>query len=364
MPESSGSTRPPQGGEPPGPTPTDGIAPHGHDHEHAQAKDRTRGWLGRLFGHAHVAADHTDTALETSARGVRVLALSLVGLGATTLVQLVIALASGSAGLLADTIHNGADALTALPLFVAFRLGTRSANRRFTYGYGRAEDLAGAFIVAMIAISTVIAGWTSVQRLLGPQPIAHLGWVMIGAIVGFIGNETVAIFRIREGRRIGSAALEADGHHARTDGLASLAVFAGAVGVLLGFPLADPLVGILISILIAFVLKNAAADIYHRLMDAVDPALVTEAEAALASVAGVEAVEGVRIRWVGHGLWADARLLMDCELNLAAAHRIAEEARHAVLHAVPKLAEVIVHPDPCEHRGEDHHAPTAHHRAG
>lgn len=187
---------------------------------------------------------------------------------------------------------------------------------------------------------------------------------MIAAVVGFIGNEAVAVFRIREGRRIGSAALEADGYHARTDGLASLAVLAGAIGVFLGFPLADPLVGVLISVLIAFVLKSAATDIYRRyrrLMDAVDPALVTATETALAAVVGVESVQQVRIRWVGHRLWAETQLLMDCELSLVDAHRIAEDARHAVLHAVAKLAQVIVHPDPCGHAGDDHHEPTAHH---
>ena len=337
--------------------------PHDHDDDNERTRQHGHGLFAGLFGHAHAAADQTDSALESSARGIRVLALSLAGLGATALVQLVIALASGSVGLLADTIHNGADALTALPLFLAFRLGTRAPNRRYTYGYGRAEDLAGVFIVAMIAISTVVASWTSLQRLLAPQPLDHVGWVIVGAIVGFIGNEGVAVFRIREGKRIGSAALEADGYHARTDGLASLAVLLGAGGVLLGFPVADPLVGILISVLIAFVLKNAAADIYRRLMDAVDPALVAQAETALASVDGVEAIEGVRIRWVGHTLWAEARLEMNCELNLSDAHRIAEDARHAVLHAVPKLAEVIIHSDPCGHRGEDHHALAAHHRA-
>lgn len=332
------------------------------DPDHPHVPTHRHGTLAGLFGHSHSAADQTDSALESSARGIRVLALSLAGLSATALVQLVIALASGSVALLADTIHNAADALTALPLFLAFRLGTRAPDRRYTYGYGRAEDLAGVFIVGMIGLSTVVAGWESLRRLFAPQPLDHVGWVIVGAIVGFIGNEAVAVFRIREGKRIGSAALEADGYHARTDGLASLAVLVGAVGVLLGFPLADPIVGVLISVLIAFVLKSAATDIYHRLMDAVDPALVTQVEEALASAEGVESIEGVRIRWVGHALWAEARLLMDCEIDLTAAHRIAEDARHAVLHRVPRLAEVIVHADPCGHRGEDHHAPTAHHR--
>ncbi|HEY8825628.1 MAG TPA: cation diffusion facilitator family transporter [Candidatus Limnocylindria bacterium] len=333
-----------------------------HHDDHDAGHEGEHGLITRLFGHGHGTAEQTDSALESSARGMRVVALSLGALGLTAIVQLVIALASGSVGLLADTIHNGADALTALPLFVAFRVGTRAPTARYTYGYGRAEDLAGVFIVALIALSALIGAWQSLLRLIAPQPIEHLGWVMVGAIVGFIGNEAVAVFRIREGRRIGSAALEADGYHARSDGLASLAVLVGAVGVLLGFPLADPIVGILISVLIVLVLKSAATDIYHRLMDAIDPGLVSQAEAALASVDGVEAIVSTRIRWVGHALWAEIRLVMDCELNLSEAHRIAEDARHAVLHAVPKLAEVIVHPDPCGHGGEDHHASAAHHR--
>ena len=207
---------------------------------------------------------------------------------------------TGSVALLADTIHNFSDALTAIPLWIAFVLGRRAATRRYTYGYGRAEDLAGVFIVAMIALSAVVAGYESIRRLINPEPITHIGVLIAAGLIGFVGNELVAVYRIRVGRRIGSAALVADGLHARTDGFTSLAVVAGALGVLAGFPLADPLVGLVITVAILVVLRSAARDIYRRLMDAVDPELVDTAEAALRDTPGVHDVESLRLRWIGH----------------------------------------------------------------
>jgi len=181
--------------------------------------------IAELFApHSHDVADSVDGALESSAAGIRAVKISLMVLGLTALVQFAIVVVSGSIALAADTIHNFTDALTAVPLWIAFALGTRAATRRYTYGYGRAEDLAGLFVVAMIAMSAVIAGYQAVLRLIHPQPIDHVGWVAAAGLVGFVGNEWVAIYRIRVGRRIGSAALVADGLHARTDGFTSLAV--------------------------------------------------------------------------------------------------------------------------------------------
>lgn len=190
--------------------------------------------------------------------------------------------------------------MTAVPLAVAFWRGRRPPTRRYTYGYGRAEDLAGGFIVAMIALSSAVAAWEAMQRLAHPQDVHRLAWVGVAGAVGFVGNETVARYRIRVGRKIGSAALLADGLHARTDGFTSLAVVVGAIGVAAGFRLADPIVGLLITAAILVVLKNAARDIYRRLMDAVDPALTDKIESVLASVDGVEGVDQLRVRWVGH----------------------------------------------------------------
>ncbi len=336
---------------------------HGHDHGHDHGDDHHHdGFLRSLFSrHHHDAAGSIDSALEASGRGVRALWVSLVGLLATALVQLVVALASGSVALLNDTFHNFADAFTALPLWLAFSLGRRMPSARYPFGYGRAEDLAGVVVVAMIAVSSVIAAWEAVDRLLHPSPVHYLGAVMVASIVGFAGNELVARHRIRVGREIGSAALVADGLHARTDGLSSLGVLAGAIGVAAGFDRADAVAGLLIAVLIVSVLREAAADVVARLMDAVDPALAEQARGVLAGVEGVEGVGEVRIRWIGHRLHAEAEVTVDEDLPLAAAHRITEDARHHLLHEVPRLTSAIIHADPCGHHGTDPHADLEHH---
>jgi cation diffusion facilitator family transporter len=275
--------------------------------------------------------------------------------------QAVIVAFSGSVALLADTIHNLADALTAVPLWIAFVVGRRAANRRYTYGYGRAEDVAGLAIVAMIALSAAIAGWESVRKLVNPEPVQYIGLVIAASVIGFIGNEAVAIYRMRVGKRIGSAALVADGQHARVDGLTSLAVLFGALGVLAGFPMADPLVGLLITIAIVFVLRDAVREIWWRLMDAVDPALVERLETAARQVDGVQAVGEIRVRWIGHTLHSEVNVEVDGALTTLEGHGIAEEVRHGMLHAAPWLRSATVHVDPCRHDGRDHHAVTGHH---
>ena len=333
---------------------------HDHDQEHTHEHGRT-GPFRALFGHSHDAADRIDNALEDSREGIRALKISLVGLGITAVLQAVVVVISGSVALLGDTLHNLADALTALPLWFAFSLGRRGRNRRYTYGYGRAEDVAGIAIVLAIAASAAVAGWESVQRLLDPQDVRHLGAVMAAGVVGFLGNEIVARYRITVGRRIGSAALVADGLHARTDGFTSLAVLVGAVGVALGWREADAVVGLLITVAILFVLKGAGRDIWHRLMDAVDPDLLDRAESVLAGVEGVEGVGDVRIRWIGHRLRAEVEVEVDDDLSVVAGHEVAERAHHALLHEVPKLSAALVHVSPCGRNGQDHHAETAHH---
>ena len=332
-----------------------------HDHDHQQ-RGGVLGWMDSLFrAHSHDAADSLDSALESSDRGIRAVKISLVALGITAAVQATIVLLSGSVALLADSIHNFSDALTAIPLWIAFGLGRRVASRRYTYGYGRAEDLAGVFIVAMIALSSILAGYASILRLVSPRPVTHLGIVIAAGLIGFAGNELVAIFRIRVGRSIGSAALVADGLHARTDGLTSLAVVVGALGVGAGFPLADPIIGLLITVAILYVLRGAAADIYRRLMDAVEPELLTTAEASLRSTPGVRDVEDLRLRWIGHRIRAETGILVDATLDIVEAHAIANEAHHRLLHDVPKLDDVTVHVNPSS-EGQDHHSLTAHHR--
>ena len=318
--------------------------PAGRGHEHAHG---IRGFVvGLVTPHSHDAADSIDDALASSQDGIRAVKISLVALAATAGVQLIIVLVSGSVALLADTIHNLSDALTAIPLWIAFVLGRRAATRRYTYGYGRAEDLAGLFVVAMIALSAVVAGWEAVDRLLHPRPVSNLGWVALAGLLGFVGNEFVAQYRVRVGRRIGSAALVADGLHARTDGFTSLAVFVGAVGVAAGWPPADPIIGLVITVAILAVLRTAARDIYRRLMDAVDPDLVLSAENALSAEPGVLAVRSVRMRWIGHQLHAEAELTIDAGTSLDHAHRIAHAAEHALTDSVPRLTTALVHACP------------------
>lgn len=299
--------------------------------------------------HSHDAADSVDDTLESTAAGIRTVKISLLVLGLTALIQIVIVVMSGSVALAADTIHNFADALTAVPLWIAFALGAKPATRRYTYGFGRVEDLAGSFVVAMITMSAIIAGYEAIARLIHPQQIEHVGWVALAGLVGFIGNVWVALYRIRVGHRIGSAALIADGLHARTDGFTSLAVLCSAGGVALGFPLADPIVGLLITAAILAVLRTAARDVFRRLLDGVDPAMVDAAEQALAARPGVQAVRSVRMRWIGHRLHADAELDVDPALDLAQAHRIAHDAEHELTHTVPKLTTALIHAYPAEH---------------
>ncbi len=321
----------------------DGHDHDGHDHGHQPAGPIWSRLTHVFSPHSHDAADSLDAALESSAQGIRAVTISLLGLGVTSLLQLVVVVISGSVALLADTIHNFSDALTAGPLWLAFLVGRRAATRRYTYGYGRAEDLAGLFVVAMIALSAVVAAYEAISRLIQPAPVQHLPWVAAAGLVGFIGNELVAVYRIRVGRAIGSAALVADGLHARTDGLTSLAVLLGAGGVALGWPLADPLVGLVITIAILAVLRSTVRDIFGRLMDAVDPAMVEAAEGALGALPGVVAVRRVRMRWIGHQIHADADLEIDSDSTLADAHRLAHTAEHELTHAIPRLTAAVVH---------------------
>ncbi|NHP14554.1 cation transporter [Rhodococcus sp. IC4_135] len=326
---------------------------HGHGHSHGRGHGHGHGPKGfrsavrEVFSpHSHDAADSVDDALESSAIGIRAVKISLVALGVTAVAQVAIVAISGSVALLADTIHNFSDALTAVPLWIAFALGRRAATRRYTYGFGRAEDLAGLFVLAMIALSAVIAGVEAVRRLINPVEIEHLGWVAAAGLIGFLGNELVALYRIRVGRQIGSAALVADGLHARTDGFTSLAVLLGAGGVALGFPLADPIIGLVITVAIVAVLRTAARDVFRRLMDGVEPELVDDAEHALQHEPGVLGVRDLKMRWIGHRLHADAELDIDPRATLAEAHAIAHSAEHSLTHAVPKLATALVHAYP------------------
>jgi cation diffusion facilitator family transporter len=300
--------------------------------------------------------------MEASAEGMRALWISLAVLGGTALLQAAVVAVSGSVALLGDTLHNAADALTAVPLGIAFLVGRWPPSRRYTYGYGRAEDLAGVVIVLIIAASSGLAGYVTVTRLAHPRPVSSLIAVGIAALAGFAGNEAVARYRIGVGRKIGSAALVADGLHARTDGFTSLAVLLGVGGVAVGWDWADPVVGLVITVAILAVLRQAAREIYRRLMDAVDPALVERVERTLHATPGVLDVGQVRLRWIGHHLRAECEVVVDADASAIQAHQVAVDAEHGLLHKLPRLTAALVHADPQADGGTDHHAALASHR--
>jgi cation diffusion facilitator family transporter len=314
----------------------------GHGHTH---RGGILGWVQTVFhwhGHDHEEPDLGGDPAFATREGIRTVWLALGALGVTTLLQVIIVIASGSVALLADTVHNFGDFLNSVPLLGAFYLARRAATRRYTYGFGRAEDLAGIVIVGSIVFSAGYILLESFQKLLDPQPLAHLPWVAAAAVIGFLGNEAVALFQIRTGKRIGSDALVADGLHARIDGLTSLVVLAAVAGSVVGAPIVDPIVGLLIGVTILFIARDATMRVWYRLMDAVDPAIVDRIEQYASEVAGVEDVAWLRARWVGHQLHAELGVVVAADASAEAIGRV-REAVHATLRRfIPRLAVVTV----------------------
>jgi cation diffusion facilitator family transporter len=321
--------------------------PDDHDHDHTGLLGRLWHAVSEIFGaHSHDSAEQVDAALEADALGRRALVVSLVGLAVTAAFQAAVFVWSGSVALLGDTMHNVADALTAVPLLIAFALARRPATKMLTYGYGRAEDIAGLFVVAMVALSCAFTAYESVRRLIHPQDVANLGAVAIAAVVGFAGNELVARYRIVVGRKIGSAALVADGLHARSDGFVSLAVLVSVGGLAIGWTWADPVVGLLITVALLGVLNQTVRQVGARLMDAVDPGLVDRAVEAVQSVEGVRDVAAMRMRWIGHTLRAEADVTVEPDISLAEAHEVAHHAEAHLLFYVPRLTAATIHVSP------------------
>ncbi len=312
-----------------------------HQHDHNRGPDHLHGTI--------------DPILLTTQHGIRAVQWSFLALVATALFQGVIVYLSGSVALLSDTIHNLGDAATAIPLWVAYRLARARPTRRFTYGYGRVEDLAGVAVVLAIISSAAVAGYVSFHRLFHPQTIDHLGAVIVASILGFIGNEAVAVFRIRVGKRIGSAALIADGQHARIDGLTSLAVLFGALGVWLGYPMADPVIGVLITAAIVGIAWSSGRAVFTRLLDGVDPEVVDEIVQTASRTGGVKDVTEVRVRWSGHRLHAEVNVAVNPALSVEKGHEIAREVRHQLLHRLQYLSNASIHVDPVTVSGEEHH---------
>jgi cation diffusion facilitator family transporter len=285
-------------------------------------------------GHTHGVVDPT---LATSDRGIWAVKWSFVILALTAALQLLVVGVSGSVALLADAIHNIGDATTAIPLWVAFLLARRKPTATFTYGYGRVEDLAGVAIVLVILVSALIAGYEAIDRLIHPRLIEQIGWVALAGVFSFVGNEAVAVFRIRVGREINSAAMVADGYHARTDGLTSLAVVIGAIGVWLGFPLADPLIGLLITVAIFGIVWQSSKAVFTRMLDGVEPSVTAEIRHAAEQVPGI-AITDARARWVGHELHADIEIAIDDRLAVADANIISAAFKRELSEHLPALA--------------------------
>ncbi|WP_136620793.1 MULTISPECIES: cation diffusion facilitator family transporter [Mesorhizobium] len=304
-----------------------GFGGHGHDHGDGG------------HGHTHGVIDPT---IATTTRGIWAIKWSFVVLAITAALQLVVVFLSGSVALLADTIHNVGDAVTAIPLWVAFVLARRKPSKTFTYGLGRVEDLAGILIVLIILFSAIVAGYEAIDRLINPRPIAFLGWVAIAGIVGFVGNEAVAVFRIRVGREINSAALIADGYHARTDGFTSLAVVLGAIGVWLGFPLADPIIGLLITLAIFAIVWQSSKAVLTRMLDGVEPGIVDEIHHAAEHVSGIERVQSVQARWIGHRLHADVAISVSDGATAKDVLDVTGALKEELFSHLPALAEANV----------------------
>jgi cation diffusion facilitator family transporter len=307
-----------------------------------------------MNSHAHTHG-LIDSAIATSQRGIWAIKWSFIGLFVTALVQIVVVLLSGSVALLADTIHNFGDAATAIPLWVAFMLARLKPTRRFPYGLGRVEDLAGVVIVLIILSSAIVAGYEAIDRLIHPRKVEYLWAVIAASIIGFLCNEAVAIFRVKVGKEIGSAALIADGYHARVDGWTSLAVLFGALGVWFGYPLADPIVGLLITVAILWIVWRSGKAVFVRMLDGVDYDTIEEVKHMAGHVAGVIGVSEVRARWIGHRLHTEVNISVEPTLSVAEGHKIAKEVHHQLLHRLPHLGNAIIHVDPIDENGEGHH---------
>lgn len=318
----------------------------------------SRSLFARLFAHSHDGPEGVITA-DPSGEGIRATKVSLVALGLTALAQGVIVLVTGSVALLSDTLHNLTDALTAVPLWIAFSLGRREPTSRFTHGYHRAEDLAGIAIVLAIAVSAGAIVWESVGRLSNPRSIEFASWVIAAGVVGALGNEWVARFRMRVGRRIGSEALIADGYHARTDAYTSLAVVGAGLGALAGWGWVDPVAGLTVAVMILVILRRTAIKMFGRLLDAVDPELVERATDLASSVEGVREVTAMRLRFSGHRLLATVSIGIDPGISVIEGHAIGEAVAHELAHRLPYALDVVVHVDPAGLEGchdlTDHH---------
>src|SRR5579884_3116407 len=330
---------------------------HGHEHVHDEHEEHAHG-KGHGHGHEHGSV---DADLYGNQAGLRAVQISTAGMFVVAAIQFAIAGIGGSAGLFADALHNLGDVFTTVALWIAFVISNRAANQRYTYGYYRSEDLSGIFIVLVIIASAVAGAVESILKLTNGTPVSQIYLSMAAALVGVAGNELLAQYKISVGKRINSVPLVADGQHSRIDGLTSLAAFIGLIGVRFGLRIADPIAGLVITVVILTVVYSTALSVIRRLLDAVDPHVVPTIFEVASAVPGVEEVNDIRARWVGHTLHVAMNIEVDAQLTLMKAHDIAEEVRHRLFHRITGISEAIIHTDPHSHGGDDPHQKMAHH---
>lgn len=320
---------------------------HGHDHSHEHDHDHLHGsgfWAQvkhAIVPHSHDHVEKAQSADEARADGIRTAWIGLVGMLAIAAAQILIVWISGSVGLLADTVHSISHAVTTIPLIIAFRLGARAATSRLPYGYHRFEDIVGIFISLVVFGVALLIGWEAIDGLRNPEPLQNLGWAFAAGLVGFIGNEVIAEYRIRGGKRIGSAALIAEGQHARADGFTSLAVVLGIVGAWLGYPQADSVVGLIIALMIFGIMLASLRTTVMRLMDGVEPGLLDSVTETVLATEGVRSAT-VRARWSGHRMFAEAHIGVDPDLTVAQADQVSAAARDALETRLGNVERTVV----------------------
>lgn len=278
----------------------------------------------------------------SSESGIMVTEWSVIILTLTAVIQFVVVSLSGSMALLGDCIHNFSDVLSALPLWLAFFLQKLQPDKRFTHGFGRFEDLAGVFIVLSIIGSGLVVGFESIMHFIHAEKVEYIPAVLLAAFIGFLGNEAVAMFRLKIGKEIGSPALIADGYHARLDGLMSLSVIVGCIGIWAGFPQADALVGMFMTCLILIAGWELAGTILKRLVDEVDPALLAAIRENTLKQPGIEAVESVRARFAGHRLRVDLVVSVDGGAKVEYAQRTCQSLKERLKAEMPVIEHVSV----------------------
>ena len=313
-------------------------------------------------GHTH---DHSvvDGEMINNRRALRAVKISALGLGATAALQFAIVTISGSVALLSDALHNIGDVAGTLTLLVAFTIARRPSSDAYPFGWRRAEDLGGLVIVLAIAVSAGLAGWESIRALLGEHNITNTGWAFAAALAGIIGNEAVAVYKIRVGKEVDSPALVADGQHARTDGLASAGAAIGIAGAWIGLPVLDPLAGLAITGAIVWILIDVGRPVLRRLLDAIEPDVIARMQEVAAAVDGVEGVHDLKARRAGRIVLVQLHVDLPPDLPLRDAHAIAEQVRHEIMHHDPQVASVQIHVDPAGEHDEAHRE-TAHHVQG